>query len=107
MIDFDWDEANLRHIALHNVRPEEAEFAIQNDPLELAYEVEEEEERVVDLGATHSGRIMMLVSTWRGERVRVVTACDAPKVMRTRYLAQRGESYGRVSEGPALRKRKR
>jgi uncharacterized DUF497 family protein len=107
MIDFDWDEGNLRHIALHNVLPEEAEFAIQNDPLELAYEVEEEEERVVELGATKLGRIMMLVSTWRGERVRVVTAYDAPKAMRTRYLAQRGESHGRLLEGAALRKRKR
>jgi hypothetical protein len=35
-IEFDWDEANMRHIARHGVTPEEAEEAVTNDPLELA-----------------------------------------------------------------------
>ena len=34
-IGFDWDEANIEHIARHNVMPEEAEQVLGHDPLEL------------------------------------------------------------------------
>jgi hypothetical protein len=34
---FDWDEANLRHIALHHVAQEEAEQVILGDPLDSGY----------------------------------------------------------------------
>jgi hypothetical protein len=32
---FDWDEANLRHVAEHDVEPFEAEEVVINDPLDL------------------------------------------------------------------------
>jgi uncharacterized DUF497 family protein len=38
-IEFDWDEANLRHVARHGVTPEEAEEVVANDPLELEPQV--------------------------------------------------------------------
>ena len=37
-IEFDWDEANIGHVALHSVLPEEAEQVILNDPVDLGEE---------------------------------------------------------------------
>lgn len=34
-VSFDWDQANAEHIARHSVKPDEAEQAIRNDPLDV------------------------------------------------------------------------
>ncbi len=44
-IEFDWDEANIGHLARHSVRPEEAEQVILNDPVDIGMEIVEGEER--------------------------------------------------------------
>jgi hypothetical protein len=36
-IEFDWDDANIGHLARHNVRPEEAEQVIFNNPVILEW----------------------------------------------------------------------
>ena len=38
-IDFDWDEANIGHVARHGVLPDETEQVILNDPLDLGMEI--------------------------------------------------------------------
>jgi uncharacterized DUF497 family protein len=73
---FDWDDANIGHIADHEVTPEEAEHVVLDDPMELDYEVENGEERWNYVGETMAGRILRVSITLRGERVRVVTAFD-------------------------------
>lgn len=40
-IEFDWDEANIRHVARHSVLPEEAEQVILNDPVDVGMEIVE------------------------------------------------------------------
>jgi hypothetical protein len=40
-IEFDWDEASVHHVALHNVPPEEAEHVILNEPVDLGMEIVE------------------------------------------------------------------
>jgi len=37
-IKFDWDDSNIKHLARHNVKPEEAEQVIASDFIELEYE---------------------------------------------------------------------
>jgi len=54
-IEFDWDEANIGHLARHSVLPEEAEQVILNDPVDLGMEIVEGEERYLSLGATVQG----------------------------------------------------
>ena len=71
-IEFDWDEANIGHMARHSVLPEEAEQVILNDPVDLGIEIVKGEERELNLGATAQGRILLVVTTWREDRVRVV-----------------------------------
>jgi len=69
-IEFDWDEANIGHVARHSVLPEEAEQVILNDPVDVGMEIVEGEERYLNLGATVQGRVLLVVTTWREDRTR-------------------------------------
>jgi uncharacterized DUF497 family protein len=95
-IEFDWDEANIGHVARHSVLPEEAEQVILNDPVDLGMEVVEGEERYLNLGATVDHRILLVVTTWREDRVRVVTAIRTDQTAHSVLLPGTREviSYG-------------
>lgn len=81
------DAHNIDHIARHDVKPEEAEQAILNDPLEFGYDSDVNgEERWTYLGETDQARILMVVFTLRGERIRVVTSFEAERRDRLAYL---------------------
>jgi hypothetical protein len=101
---FDWDEANLAHIALHNITREEAEQALLRFSLSLDMELQIEdegngEERLLQIGATATGRILQLVTTWREGKVRVVTAWgDVPKQLKLYYLAEMRRLYGDIED---------
>lgn len=71
---FDWDEANVSHIARHGVSPVEAEQVIRGCSLQVSSEEREGEDRQLQLGETSSGRLLLVVWTWRRKRIRVVTA---------------------------------
>jgi uncharacterized protein len=86
---FEWDAANLGHIARHRVSPEEAEQIIENDPLDLEAEAVNGEKRTTSIGCTHRSRFLVVV-TLRGTRVRVVTAFPAPKALIDLYFTQKG-----------------
>lgn len=88
--DFHWDDANLDHLASHNVRPDEAEQAVL-DPHALLLEIQTdgEEERTKALGITTSGRIIVVVFTFRGEAIRPITAYAATKRLQGLYLSRR------------------
>ncbi len=88
-IEFDWDEANIGHVARHSVLPEEAEQVILNDPVDLGVEIIKREERYLNLGATAQGRVLLVVTTWREGRVRVVTAFEPIKRLIQFYYQER------------------
>jgi uncharacterized DUF497 family protein len=89
-IEFDWDRANIRHIARHRVRPEEAEQALRNLPFDLEYQVVGGEQRWTSLGQTDGLRILLVVWTLRADVVRVVTARSASKQLSQAYLRHKG-----------------
>jgi len=93
MLKFDWDEGNLEHIALHGVTFEEAEEAFNSDTLELGFDFIDEEERIDELGATAKGRILRIVTVFRGDKIRVVTAFDALRLLKLAYLKEKGVRY--------------
>jgi len=94
-IQFDWDNANIGHIAKHDVTTEEAEEVLGSDPLERDPEVSEDgEERWSYLGETARGRLLYVVVTLRGEKVRVVTAFDPPKQEKLFYLETKAGLQG-------------
>jgi hypothetical protein len=86
---FDWDDANILHLAGHDVAPEEAEEALLGDPLDIGLEVVNGEERSSHVGETNEGRILWLVITFRGERMRVVTAFEPDRQWKIFYLEQK------------------
>lgn len=96
-LNFEWDVGNLGHIARHDVAANEAEEVILGDPLDIEMQVAEPsngEERLLQLGATAKGRILQLLTTWRGGKVRVISAWDAPRQLKTYYLAEMRRRHG-------------
>ena len=86
--EFQWDEANSGHIARHGVTPKEAEQVILNNPLDIGMDTMEGEERFLNLGQTSTGRVLLVVTTWREDRVRVVTAFEPIKRLIQFYFEQ-------------------
>lgn len=76
--EFDWDEANVEHIARHGVEPYEVEGALL-DPGRVARDVRNArgEVRRAVLGATEAGRVLFVVYTIRDGRIRSVMGRDA------------------------------
>jgi uncharacterized DUF497 family protein len=83
---FDWDDANVRHIAEHGVDPDEVEQALVDPHCRsaVAYDTATERRWAV-IGATEARRILFVVYTQRGSAIRVVTARDALDRERRRY----------------------
>jgi len=74
---FEWDRHNIGHIAEHSVSSSEAEQVILNDPLEFEFDAESGgEDRWTYLGETDRGRLLMVVITMRGQKIRVVTSFE-------------------------------
>ena len=96
MLVFDWDQRNRTHLARHKVTPEEAEQVILNDPLNLEREMRNGELRLPHLGETNAGRVLIVVATSAGDKVRVVTSWPANKLLRAFWRTQvKGGIYGR------------
>ena len=94
---FEWDDANLGHITRHGVSTEEAEQVVLGDPLDIEMQVAEpdnSEERLLQLGETAKGRMLQLLTTWRNGKVRVISAWDAPRQLKTHYLAEMRRRHG-------------
>ena len=72
--DFEWDNANLKHVARHRVTPAEAQEVLRNDPIEVGYDVIEGEGRWTVMGHTNLARVRVVACTFRSGKTRVVTA---------------------------------
>ena len=84
-MQFHWDNANIEHIALHEVSAEEAEQVIDNEPLDAGAVLRNGEMRTVHLGETDAGRVLIVVVTERDGMPRVVTARPADRKERAFY----------------------
>lgn len=85
---FEWDPKKARsNIAKHGVSFDEASTAFQetlsvtiSDPLHS-----EDEDRFVLLGYSYRDRLLVVVHTERGSRVRIISARPATRKERIRY----------------------
>jgi hypothetical protein len=83
--DFEWDEQKAENNATkHGVTFEEAALAMI-DPLSLDFEDLVEPEKLITLAASRTGRILYIVSTVRGDRIRLISARPATQSERRRY----------------------
>jgi hypothetical protein len=98
-LQFDWNDENIRHLALHEINPDEAEQVIKNRPVDLKSELRNGEERVPHIGETDAGRILVVVTTMVCKRIRVVTAWPANKSYRRWFLSlKRNGNVGRIEK---------
>lgn len=82
---FQWDNANIRHLARHAVSPDEAEQCYRNDPLILEEQFIDTELRYLALGETDAGQRLAFVFTIRYGRVRFVTAYPMTRAQKDIY----------------------
>jgi uncharacterized DUF497 family protein len=85
-IVFEWDNENTKHLAAHNVTPAEFEQLLNNDPVDLDYEMRGHEERYRSVGVTNRGRLLSAVWTIRNGKVRAITAFPAGVSDRKAFL---------------------
>jgi len=78
VVGFEWDEANIAHIARHDVAPEEAEeiFFDINNILNKDVEHSVVEKRFLIIGKTEKGRVLYQIFTKKGNKIRVVSSRD-------------------------------
>ncbi|OGE28320.1 hypothetical protein A2867_04900 [Candidatus Daviesbacteria bacterium RIFCSPHIGHO2_01_FULL_40_11] len=94
IVRFEWDEANVVHIARHNIIPEEAEEVffdgnnVQNEDVEHSLV----EERFLIIGQTKSKRLLYQIFTVRGNKIRIVSSRDINKKEVGLYEKETGSS---------------
>jgi uncharacterized DUF497 family protein len=86
---YDWDEANVGHLARHGVTPEEVEYLLANNPTDAIEQDHDGEVRFHQLGFTEAQRCLIVVTTWREEKLRVVTAYPAPPALLRRSFKRK------------------
>jgi len=85
---FEWDAGNTdKNWLRHEVRQAEAEQALLNTPLVVATALKQSaaEARYIALGHTDAWRLLTVVFTVRGRRVRVISARTMSRGERTVY----------------------
>lgn len=85
-IEFAWDDENKKHLGIHNVAPAEFEQVLNNDPIDLDFDLIDEEERYRSVGLTNSGRLLSVAWTIRNGKVRAITAFPASVADRRAFL---------------------
>lgn len=90
---FEWDEGNSgKNWKKHRVSDGECEQVFFNAPLIAIPDVDhsKDEERILVLGKTESGRKLFVVCTVRGDRIRVISAREMTKREREAYILHGG-----------------
>ena len=91
MTGFVWDDRK----AWTNLRDHGVDFAdavsVLEDPraLTISDDREDDEERLVTIGLDLFGRLLVVVYTWRGEQIRLISARKATPRERRSYGASR------------------
>jgi uncharacterized DUF497 family protein len=88
---FEWDGNNLRKIRAHGISRDEAEQALLNDPIPVYDQDVEGEPRFVYYGETTAGRLLAIIVTERGGKIRVVTAYPLDAGQKRDYLLKRSQ----------------
>ncbi len=85
-IEFDWDDEKKKHLAAHKVAPAWFEQVLDNDPLDFAFDLVDDQERYRSVGLTKGGRWLPVAWTIRGGKVRAITAFPASVSDRKAFL---------------------
>ena len=86
-MNFEWDEAKRRaNLAKHRVEFADAATAFEDDnTITLPDEESDAEDRFVMMAMDALGRILVIVYTWRGDTIRLISARKATPRERKNY----------------------
>jgi len=92
-VGFEWDEENKAGINFrkHGVRMPEA-IPVFDDPYALTIvddESDASEQRFITLGIGAAGRLLVVIYTWRGDNIRIISVRAAETHEREEYEADR------------------
>ena len=87
LVSFEWDEAKRRvNVRKHGVEFADAATAFDDgSALTIRDEDSDEEDRFVTLATDARGRLLVIVYTWRGKTIRVISARKATRRERRIY----------------------
>ena len=89
---FEWDDAKAaRNVRVHGVDFREAKTVFE-DPFSITIPDEphsEDESRLVVLGRSLLDKVLLVVHTERGERIRIISARKATATERIQYESER------------------
>jgi uncharacterized protein len=86
-VSYEWDPAKARaNFAKHGVRFADAVTVLEDDlALTMRDPSSDEEERWITLGRNALGRVIVVVYTWRGENLRMISARHATAREKSQY----------------------
>jgi len=87
-IQFDWDQGNIdKNTAKHKIKNEEAEEVFVNQPLVLLKDKKhsQTEPRLMVLGKTDNQRLLSVIFTQRGKKIRIISARPMSRKERRLY----------------------
>ena len=85
-MEYEWDPKKaVSNVKKHNVRFADAVTAFTDDRAMTIDDPQANEERHITLGMDALGRILVVVYTWRGDRIRIISARHATPSERKQY----------------------
>jgi uncharacterized protein len=86
VVEFEWDpDKAASNFGKHEVRFAEAATVFEDDAALTMSDDALDEERFVTLGMGSMGRILVVVCTTRGDRIRIISARKATRRERSQY----------------------
>jgi len=85
-VDVEWDRAKaLANRRKHGVDFADAVAVFEDDQAMTIQDESSEEERFITIGMDAFARVLVVVYTWRNERIRLISARKAIRHERTQY----------------------
>ncbi|HEX5726868.1 MAG TPA: BrnT family toxin [Longimicrobiaceae bacterium] len=89
-MSFDWDRQKAEaNFAKHGIRFEDAVGALLDERAVTIPDDDPDEERSVTVGMDVLGRLVVVVYTWRGETIRLISARKATRTEEQWYTARK------------------
>lgn len=88
ILEFEWDKGNVdKSYQKHGLTPNEAEEVFSDEDLKVQDDIQhsQEEKRLIALGKTISSKILFVVFTIKGKKIRIISARMANKKERRHY----------------------
>jgi uncharacterized DUF497 family protein/predicted DNA binding CopG/RHH family protein len=105
-VSYEWDPDKAReNIAKHGVPFAEASSVLEDDfALTMRDPFSEEEERWITLGRNEAGRLLVVVYSWRGSDIRLISARPATegRGLNTRNTMKREYDFSKARRGAVV-----